>query len=573
MTSAPLSSSLSDWKALSLAEQVAQMIMVRASGHLFDQQIQYPAWEPTAAVLQHWVQDLGVGGVILLGGSAAEVGLRSQQLQGWAQVPLLIAADIEEGVGQRFAGATWFPPPLALGAIARSSLPQAILYAEQMGKTTAQEAQAIGINWLLAPVVDVNNNSANPVINLRAWGETPEMVSQMAQAFIRGAQGYPVLTAAKHFPGHGDTAIDSHLELPLLTHDRSRLAQVEFPPFEAAIAQGVDAVMTAHLQVPSLDARYPATFSAAATQVLRQQMGFEGLIVTDALIMGAITQKYGANEAPVLAIEAGADVLMMPVDLTGAIQAICAAVETGRIALERIHASLERIWQAKQKAGLGVSPEAAAPLHLKLHLEQVGQSSALVSHILKDSMQVYHPERSRLDAPATKPPHNLILLDDGLNSPFLPRQSPAIALPTARGYRLKMVDRHTPTMLLSAEVDDFQPTLLQLFVRSTPFRGTAGLTPIAQSWLYFLIETEQLQALVLYGSPYVLEDLKLQLPSEVPYVFTYGQMPAAQAIALEALWGRSIGEAPAATVTGGEPELKGDRTLLDQTFTDQTFTD
>jgi len=552
MTSAP---SPDSWKTLSLAEQAAQMIVVRASGHLFDAQIQYPLWEPPTAVLQQWVQELGVGGIILLGGSAAEVGLRSQQLQGWAKVPLLIAADVEEGVGQRFAGASWFPPPLALGAIAQTDLNRAIAYAEQMGRTTAQEALAIGINWLLAPVVDVNNNPGNPVINLRAWGETPEDVSHLTTAFLRGAQCYSVLTAAKHFPGHGDTAIDSHLELPLMLHDRSRLAQVEFPPFKAAIAQGIDAIMTAHLQVPSLDEQFPATFSVLVAQELRQRLGFEGLIVTDALVMGAITRQYGANEAPVLAIAAGADVLMMPVDPPGAIQAICAAVESGRIAVEQIHASLERIWRAKQKvcpqldnrqaqdSSIQQSPIPLGAMNLRaITLEQVAQPQAIATtvSILQDSMQVYYPERSRLDEPvATQRRHNLILLDDALNSPFLPRLAPAITLPAARGYELHIVDRHTPTMLLSAEADNFQPTLLQLFVRSTPFRGTAGLTPIAQNWLYFLIETEQLQALILYGSPYVLEFLNPHLPPEVPYVFTYGQMPAAQAIALDALFSRA----------------------------------
>ena len=562
---------ITDWTTLSLAEQVAQMIVVRASGHLFDAQIQYPAWEPSASVLQHWVQDLGVGGVILLGGSAAEVGLRSQQLQNWAKVPLLIAADIEEGVGQRFAGATWFPPPLALGAIAQANLNHAIAYAEQMGRTTAQEALAIGINWLLAPVVDVNNNPANPVINLRAWGETPEVVSYLTTAFIRGAQGYPVLTAAKHFPGHGDTAIDSHLDLPILLHDRSRLAQVEFPPFETAIAQGIDAIMTAHLQVPSLDDR-PATFSTTVAEELRQRMGFEGLIVTDALIMGAITRQYGANEAPVLAIEAGADVLMMPVDLTGAIQAICTAVETGRIAPERIHASLERIWQAKRKCARSAGQASSIQLGQLAQLEQLAQlgqlaqpeAIATATNILKDSMRVYSPERSRLnELITTQRRHNLIVLDDALNSPFLSRQSPAVTLPAERGYGLQMVDRHTPTMLLSAEVDTFQPTLVQLFVRSNPFRGSAGLTPIAQNWLYFLIETEQLQALILYGSPYVLESILPQLPPEIPYVFTYGQMPAAQTIALDALFGKAMLGQATAEANKVESKLERDRAFTD----------
>lgn len=210
--------SLPDLDTLSLAEQVAQMIVVRASGYLFDHQIQYPAWEPPTAKLQHWLENLGIGGAILLGGSAGELALRSQQLQNWAKTPLLIAADIEEGVGQRFSGATWFPPPMAISALTRKKPSLAQHYAAQMGAITAQEALSIGINWVLAPVVDVNNNPNNPVINVRAFGETPDTVSELITAFIRGAKTYPVLTAAKHFPGHGDTATDSHLDLPVLPH-------------------------------------------------------------------------------------------------------------------------------------------------------------------------------------------------------------------------------------------------------------------------------------------------------------------------------------------------------------------
>ncbi|MDY7021478.1 MAG: glycoside hydrolase family 3 N-terminal domain-containing protein, partial [Cyanobacteriota bacterium] len=189
---------------LSLAEQVAQMVVVRASGYLFDHQIRYPVWEPPAEKLQYWLQDLGVGGVLLVDGSAVEVAVRTQQLQAWAKYPLLLAADIEEGVGQRFAGATWFPPPMTMGSMADTQLQKAVEAAKQMGRITASEAQAIGLNWILAPVVDVNNNPDNPVINVRAFGETAATVGQLASAFIQGCQDYPVLTTAKHFPGHGD---------------------------------------------------------------------------------------------------------------------------------------------------------------------------------------------------------------------------------------------------------------------------------------------------------------------------------------------------------------------------------
>ncbi len=540
---------LPDIETLSLAEQVAQMVVVRASGYLFNHQIQYPLWEPTAATLQHLIQTLGVGGVILLGGSAGEVALRSQQLQGWATIPLLMAADVEEGVGQRFAGATWFPPPMALATVAQTFPDRAEQYAEQLGDITAQEARAIGLNWVLAPIVDVNNNPANPVINVRAFGETPAIVSQLTTAFLRGAQRHPVLTAAKHFPGHGDTAVDSHLDLPVLPHSLERLAQVELPPFKAAIAAGVDAVMSAHLQIPALDPEFPATLSyRILTQSLRQSLGFDGLIVTDALVMGAIANRYGANEAAILAIEAGADVLLMPLDPAGAIEAVCAAVATGRISAARIQASVERLWRAKYKVCAPAvsggtshdweqrSPGGVDTQPLTALLAQP-QAQSTVAALLRDSMQVYHPTPSRLSrSTESQNRRNLIMVDDALACDGLGRQTPAIAHPQTLGYQLQVVDRHTPVIAPHAEAQIGMPTLLQLFIRGNPFRGSAGLDQRAYDWFQALVAADQLLALVIYGSPYVLKTFLPDLPSDVPYVFSYGQMPQAQAIALEALF-------------------------------------
>lgn len=516
---------------LSLEQQVAQMVVVRASGYLFDHQIQYPAWEPSAEQLQHLVQNIGVGGVILLGGSAGELCLRTQQLQNWAKIPLLIAADIEEGVGQRFAGATWFPPPMAIGAVAAKNIAQAELYAAEMGAITAKEALAIGINWLLAPIVDVNNNSQNPVINVRAFGETPEVVSKLANAFIKGAQSYGVLTTAKHFPGHGDTVVDSHIDLPVLRHTPPRLAEIELPPFQEAIASQVDAIMSAHLLVPAWDEKLPATLSRLIlTDLLRDSMKFEGLIVTDALIMGAIANRYGADEAPVMAVEAGADILLMPVNPETAIKAVCDAVQSGRISASRIHASVERIWKAKGKVVASTS---------KLDLTQLAQPAALntVANILLDSQQIGGTLPLRLK------PHdgvgklrNLIVVDDVLAADFLGRNTPAVTLPRQLGYELQFVDRNTPRQEEETRHHASKPTLLQVFIRGNPFRGSAGLTPAATEWFKRLLKTGDLQAMVIYGSPYVLQQFLPNLPFNTPFVFSYGQMPQAQAIALDVLF-------------------------------------
>lgn len=559
---APILPSLED---LSLPEQIAQMVVVRASGHLFDHEIQYPAWEASHKTLTTFIQKWGVGGVILLGGSAAEVGLRTQQLQSLATIPLLVAADIEEGVGQRFSGATWFPPPMALEAIATQDRPGALLAAEQMGAVTAQEAIALGINWLLAPVVDVNNNPANPVINVRAFGQSPQRVQALTTAFIRGAQTQPVLTTAKHFPGHGDTTLDSHLALPQLPHTLERLQQVEFEPFRGAIAAGVDAVMTAHLQVPALDPHYPATLSPATlTGLLRQTLGFEGLIVTDALVMGAITRTYTPYEAAVLAVEAGADILLMPPDVEGAIQAIEEAVTIGRISAERIQASVERIWRAKQKAAspLAIPPESChswedlppPPVQLDLLAQprarqvaqEILQGAATYRGTLPDQRQgsAGHPAiaHGQPAHPVTNPStagnllaDNIILVDDVLNCPFLGRTVAAIALPEHFGYGLNLIDHRGCWRLPTA--DGLRPSLLQLFIRGNPFRSSADLTQIAESWFQALLRVDALVGLVVYGSPYVLDHFRPLLPPACPFGFTYGQMPEAQTQILSALFG------------------------------------
>jgi beta-glucosidase len=526
---------LPDLNNLSLAQQIAQMVVVRASSHLFDHQIQYPEFgECDRATLKHWIGDLGVGGVIFWGGNAGELTLRIQQLQAWATYPLLIAADIEEGVGQRFTGGTWFPPPMALNAIAQTDLPKAIEYARQMGAITAQEALAVGINWILAPVVDVNNNPANPVINIRSFGESPEIVSQLATAYIHGAAAYPVLTCAKHFPGHGDTGVDSHWELPVIPHDRERLDSIELPPFRAAIKAGVDSVMSAHLMIPALDLELPATLSPRImTEELRHNLGFEGLISTDALVMGAIADRYGADDAPVMAVAAGSDIILMPVDPEIAIRSVCHAVESGLISAERIKESVGRIWRSKQKlfqnwdgVNLTQSPVNTQPATLTTLAEP--KSMAMAKSMLQDSL-VSHGQLP-LKPSAGK---NIIVLEEILDTTFLSRSTPAVTIPNKLGYRLQLVNRHSPTIEIAAD----DSVILQLFIRTSPFSGGLGITSVAKQLFQKLIATKQLQGLVIYGSPYLMADFAPLLPPEVPCVFCYGQMAAAQSIALEKLLG------------------------------------
>ncbi len=517
--------------SLTITQLIAQLIVVRTTGYLFDRQLQYPQWEADSEKLRHLVETVGVGGVIFLGASAAEMALKTAQLQAWSAIPLLMCADVEEGVGQRFSGATVFPPPMALGAIALKNLPHATELARQMGSVIAQESRAIGLNWILAPIVDVNNNPKNPVINIRAFGEDPHIVTALTTAFIEGAQHHSVLTCAKHFPGHGDTDLDSHLELPRIDHDLTRLEAVEFPPFQAAIAAGVASVMTAHLEVPAIDAHEITTFSHAVnTEWLRDRWGFEGLIVTDALVMGAIVDRYGNGEVAVKAIEAGADLLMMPVDAVEAIQAIQAAIESGRLTRDRIEASVTRIFHRKQRVCAAPVPVTQALLTSTVALPKFSDCAA---EIIRNSMIVNHPVRSRLlDEKWQKSPQSLILADDFLSCPFLTPTAPALVQCRAQGYSTQIIETNTHLFLTSS----WQPTLLQIFVRGNPLRSNAKFIERIVQWLEFLQRSDQLQAVIFYGSPYVASKFLPTLIETVPSVFTYGQTAEAQSIALDALF-------------------------------------
>ena len=504
---------------LSLKEKIGQLIVVRTTGYLFDHQIRYPAWEATQPQLKKWLQELNIGGVILLGGSCAEIAYRTQQLQSWAKTPLFISADIEEGVGQRFSGATWFPPPMTLSEIAKDDLSLAQNYARKMGTITAQEALAIGLNWILAPITDVNNNPQNPVINVRAFGDNPQIVSNLAAAFIQGCQSLPILTTAKHFPGHGDTATDSHLDLPHLSHSLKRLTEIELQPFQRAINEGVDTVMTAHLLVEALDTVNPATLSySILTEKLREKMGFTGLIVTDALIMGGVAKYASSQEIAVKAIQAGADILLMPENPELAIDSLLQAVNDGILSEARIDRSLERIAQAKNKLfspGNSIKP-------FTIDAISTPESHKIVDTILSQSL------RKGGSLPLNNPSGgiNLVVVDNLLSCDFLERQTPAIVIPETFNYQTQIIEQKNLNLLNYEQ----QPILLQIFIRGNPFRGSAGLTSQMQQHYQQLWKQNKIEALVIYGSPYVLNWFLSHLSQDIPWLFSYGQMSLAQAI-------------------------------------------
>lgn len=341
-------------RKLSLEEKVGQLFMVRVNADFLNVN------NPDYLKLRDSIRKYHVGSLILSVRAEGPFLYRNEpyeaaelinRLQQDSTLPLIVAADFERGPSMRLMGATEFPHAMAFGAAGDIS------YAEDFGRISAEESRAIGIEWNFFPDVDVNSNPANPIINIRSFGSDPQQVGEFAAAFIRGAHAEGMLTTAKHFPGHGDTATDSHLGLAKVTGDLARLQSVELPPFRQAIQAGVDAVMVAHLTVPALEPdpnRVATTSPAVVSGTLKQQLGFQGLVVTDALEMAGLTRLYSQNPGreAVDAFKAGDDVLLMPANLDACYQAMLQAIQSGEISQSRLDESVLKILKAKASVGL-----------------------------------------------------------------------------------------------------------------------------------------------------------------------------------------------------------------------------
>ena len=341
-------------RKLTLEEKVGQLFMIWArSGFVYVNSPEY-------LQLRESIQKYHLGsfaltaysdGPFLTKNGPYETAALLNRLQQDSKLPLLIAADFERGLPMRVNGGTIFPHAMAFGAAGK------LEYAEAFGRITAEEARAVGVHWNFFPIADVNTDPTNPIINTRCFGADPQQVGDLVAAYIRGAKTGGMLTTAKHFPGHGDTGTDSHLGVAQVTGTRERLDTVELPPFRRAIQAGVDSVMVTHVTVPALDPEpdHVATTSPAiVTGLLKNQMGFRGIVVTDALDMAGLTRLYATNigRAAVDAFKAGNDVLIIPANLDASYQAMLKAVRSGEISQQQLDASVLKILKAKALVGL-----------------------------------------------------------------------------------------------------------------------------------------------------------------------------------------------------------------------------
>ena len=478
----------------------------------------------------------------------------ANRLQAIAAVPLLNSADFETGVGFRIDGATTFPRAMAFGAAGDDRL------AFEAGRVTALEARALGIQVNFAPVADVNNNPRNPVINTRSFGEDPAEVARLAAAYVRGLSEGGMIATLKHFPGHGDTDVDSHLGLPLIAHPRARLDRVELPPFRAGIEAGAAAVMTSHIELPGLepDPARPATLSRRiVTGLLREELGFDGLIYTDSMRMRGVTDLVSPGQAAVGAIAAGHDVVIHSPDDAAAFSGLKQAVEAGEIPVARVDASVRRILEAK--ARLGLHRRRAVSLDTLPLIVGTRAHLAVAAEVSRRGMTLIRDERG--DVPLRVPAQASILYLSVLDYPsgwgngapsrtFLPELEERWPNVTA----VEVSDRTSPAELelLRATTDRYDAVVASVFVRTASFSGRMdladGLVTLLQSVARRSAARGQPFVTVFFGNPYAATFLP-ELPAAL---LTYDFYDLAEASAVRAI----AGEAP---IGGRLPIALGDQ--------------
>ena len=520
-------------RKMTVDEKIGQLLFTTYHGSL--------TATDTAAYQQvmHDVTDLHVGGFInithgsplgVVKSQAYPTAVLNNQLQAKSKLPLLIGADFERGTAMRLDEGTSFPTAMALAAGGN------LKDAYTMGKITAVEARAVGIHWIYAPDADVNNNPGNPIINTRSFGENPERVAQFVSEFVRGVRENGGLATAKHFPGHGDTAADSHIDLPVIRADRARLDSLELIPFRAAISAQVDSIMTGHLNVPALepDPNTPATLSHnILTDLLRQQLGYQGLIVTDAMDMGGITVRYAPGEAAVRAVAAGADCLLMPPVPDAAFEALQAAVKSGRISKERLDAAVRRILQAKARLGLNASRLVDVNAINKKIGSAVWQKEA--QDISDRGVTLLRDTPHRLPLDGTKSSRALLLAFYADPEPY-----PGEDLERELRSRFDSVATlRADTRFVNASIlklpppDSYDVAILALFVRVSDRKGNVDVPAEQAALAEQVFKTGKPVITLGFGSPYLIE----RFPQAETWLAAFGISDVAQISAARSLFG------------------------------------
>lgn len=472
-----------------------------------------------------------VGGFILFGGDVYEAAVLIDKAQAASKLPLLIASDFERGANFRIRNTISFPWNMAVGATGSEH------WARLQGTITAHEARALGVNWIFAPVLDINNNPSNPVINIRSYGEDPELVARLGSAFIHGAQEGRVLATAKHFPGHGDTAVDSHLSLPLMRMDRQRLENLELIPFRKAIQAGVWSIMTAHLAVPALepDPNIPATLSGKVlTGLLQQDLGFSRLVVTDSLTMAGLTNGFWIGDAAVRAIKAGADVLLDPPNPDVVFQAVLEAVERGDISQERLDHSVQKILEAKAWLGLHrkrrVELNRVNDLVNDPRLQQQAQQMADASITLVRDVAETLP----IDVRHVRSAHAVLVLgrdsheETGVFEQELKRRVEGISF-----SRAFMGSTDSELEMALEKTRQAELVICATFARVVTGTGTVGLPDRLSEWVQKLLQAGKPVVNVSLGNPYLIQGF----PQATIYLCTFSNADVSQVAAVKAIFG------------------------------------
>ena len=544
-------------KRMTLDEKIGQLISIGINARFLNQE------SDEFKELRRQVVQNHVGGIILFRGPVYESVHLVNRMQQLAREPLLVSADLEAGSGMRFDDATDLPWNMAVGATGNPE------YARRQGQLTAREARALGVEQLFAPVADVNNNAANPVINVRSFGEDPAEVARFVAAFIEGAQSEGVIATAKHFPGHGDTATDSHRGLPIINVARARLESVELVPFRAAIRAGVGAIMSAHIGLPQIDptqvsplptdaivrpvyadrqvivenAVLPGTLSPVILGgMLRGELGFDGIVVTDALDMSGLTIYFKQDEAGVRAVLAGADMLLKPADPDAVERGLREAVRAGRLTEKRIEESARKILAAKYD--LGLVRQRVTPLEEIDRIVAGPEASKLADEVAEHAITLVRDDArliQRGDGTGLRPGarvFNLAITNGedrfSVANPFVSQLARQGRRPETVVLDYRSTEAEVKDALERAQKADVVIASMYGRVRSGAANST-GLPEQGARVLKALLESKKPVVGISFGNPYLLENF----PALQTYVVAYGDMPSLQRAAARALLGQS----------------------------------